>query len=65
MQSSSSAGMYCKISVFLELRKRRAVEFGAEVGDAYTNKHQKLQDEAAKTIRLAYANILAGLLEGE
>ena len=59
-----NAGVYCKISNFFELRKRRAVEFGAEVGDAYTSKHQKKRDEAARTIRLAYANVLAGILEG-
>ena len=58
-------GLYCKISVFFELRKRRAAEFGTEVGDAYTNKHQKKHDEAAKTIRLAYATVLAGVLEGK
>ena len=64
-RAKCNAGVYCKISAFFELRKRRAVEFGAEIGDAYTNKHQKKHDEAAKTIRLAYANVLAGILEGK
>ena len=64
-QAQCNTGVYYKISAFFELRKRRAVEFSAEVGDAYTNKHRKKHDEAAKTIRLAYANVLAGLLEGK
>ena len=61
----SVTGLYCKISAFFELRKRRAVEFAAEVGDPYVNKHQKMYNEAVKTIRLAYANVLAGILEGK
>ena len=61
----SVTGLYCKISAFFALRKRRAVEFAAAVGDAYANKHQKMYNEAVKTIRLAYANIVAGILEGK
>lgn len=55
--------MYYKISVLVDLRKRRALEFGVDTVDAYTSKHQKKYNEAVKTIRLAYANVIAGLLE--
>ena len=40
------------------------MEFGVELGDAYTNKHKKKYNDVAKTIRLAYANVIAGVLEG-
>ena len=31
----------------------------------YTSKHQKMYNEATKNIRLAFANVTAGLLEGK
>ena len=55
---------YLKVKVLLSLRKRRNVGFGLTAQeDAYTLKHSKRRGDAVKSVHMAYANLLAGLLE--
>ena len=46
------------------LRRRRNLEFALTTEeDAYTQKHSKRKADAVKSLHMAYANLLAGLLE--
>ena len=55
---------YLKIEVLVSLRKRRNIEFALTTrDDAYTLKHSKRKGDVAKSLHMAYANLLAGLLE--
>ena len=55
---------YLKLKVLISLRKRRKVEFSLiSIEDAYTLKHQQRRNDVTKSLHLAYANLLAGLLE--
>ena len=55
---------HLRVKVLISLRKRRHVEFSLTTqDDAYTLKHQKRKGDVTKSVHLAYANLLAGLLE--
>ena len=55
---------YLKIKVLISLRNRRKVEFSLiPIEDAYTLKHQQRKNDVTKSLHLAYANLIAGLLE--
>ena len=55
---------YLKVKVLLSLRRRRNVEFALTAQeDAYTLKHKKRRADVVKSVHMAYANLLAGLLE--
>merc|ERR1711988_842155 len=56
---------YLKLNVLVSLRKRRNVEFAFSTAqdDEYTAKHIKRKGDQAKSLQMAYANLLAGLLE--
>ena len=48
----------------MSLRKRRNTEFALITqDDAYTLKHEKRRADVVKSVHMAYANLLAGLLE--
>ena len=55
---------YLKATVLISLRRRRNVEFAETTqDDAYTLKHEKRRGDAVKSVHMACANLLAGLLE--
>ena len=60
----SIVSAYLKVDILISLRKRRNMEFSLTTqDDAYTLKHIKRQGDVAKSIKMSYANLLAGLLE--
>ena len=53
-----------KAKVYMELMRRRRREFEDTASeDAYTRKHSARLEDARKTIRMAFASLVAGLLE--
>ena len=55
---------YLKVDVLISLRRRRNMEFSLTTQqDAYTLKHEKRRGDVAKSLRMTYANLIAGLLE--
>ena len=55
---------YLKVDVLISLRRRRNMEFSLTTQqDAYTLKHEKRRGDVSKSLRMTYANLIAGLLE--